>query len=175
MLKVRTANLLEDLEKGVHISSRMDFTNWDESIYPELVKRQAPNQLLMLKSETGSDLISSGVLAGPKVYCVQTHNEVIKKVCKGVPRHYVNKNFDMNVYRNCVENNIVQRAKVMAIRSLKFKNHTVLVDKIAMCPVSDKVYVCADGVKVLPHGHYLTSDRGVCRDYRHRLGREKIK
>ena len=53
LLKVKTEDLLGDLEKGEHISSRMDFTNWNSSLYPELVKRQAPNQLLMLKSETG--------------------------------------------------------------------------------------------------------------------------
>ena len=89
LLKVKTENLLNDLENGEYISSRMDYTNWDESLYPELVKRQAPNQLLMLKSETGSDLISSGVFPGPKVYCVETHGKDIKQVCKGVPTHFV--------------------------------------------------------------------------------------
>ena len=83
LLKVKTENLLNDLENGEYISSRMDYTNWDESLYPELVKRQAPNQLLMLKSETGSDLIPSGLFPGPKVYCVETHNKDIKQVCKG--------------------------------------------------------------------------------------------
>ena len=77
-LKVKTDIYLDDLETGEHISTRMDQTNWDGSIYPELVKRQAPNNLLILKSEMGSDLISKDVNAGAKMYCVQTDNEDIK-------------------------------------------------------------------------------------------------
>ena len=156
LLKVKTDNLLDDLENGKHIRSRRDYTNWDESIYPELAKRQAPNQLLFLKSETGSDLISHGVLAGPKVYCVQTHDEDIK-VCKGVPSHNVKENFNMSVYRNCVENNLVPRAKVIAIRSLIFKYNTVRVEKNTISTISDKVHIYTAGVKVLSHGHYITS------------------
>ena len=128
----------------------------------------------MLKSETGSDLISSGVFPGPKVYCVETHGKDIKQVCKGVPTHFVKNNFDMSVYRNCVERSLVPRAKVMAIRSLQFKNYTVRVEKNAMSAISDKVYVLEDGVKVLPHGHYLISDRVECIEYRKQLGLEKL-
>jgi len=91
-------------------------------------------------------LISNGVLAGPKVHCVQKHNEEIKKVSKGVPRHYVNENLEMSAYGNCVE-------VVMVIRPLKFQNYTVSVGKNASSPVLYKVYVFLDGVKVLPHGH----------------------
>ena len=36
VLKVKTDDLLNDLENGKRISSRMDFTNWYESITPEL-------------------------------------------------------------------------------------------------------------------------------------------
>ena len=64
------------------------------------------------------------MLAGPKMYCVHAHNEDIKKVCKGMPSHYVKENFYMNVYRNGVEK-LITRASVMAIRSLKFKNYKV--------------------------------------------------
>jgi hypothetical protein len=46
------------------------------------------------------------MLAGPKVYCVQIQNVEIKKVSKGVPTNYAKENFDMSVYRNCVENNL---------------------------------------------------------------------
>ena len=50
------------------VSSRMDFANWNESIYPKLMKRQTLNQLLLLKFETGIDLKSHDVLVGSKVY-----------------------------------------------------------------------------------------------------------
>ena len=83
LLKVKTENLLNDLENGEYISSRMNYTNWDESLYPELVKRQAPNQLLMLKSETGSDLISSGVFPGPKVYVWKRTARISNKFARG--------------------------------------------------------------------------------------------
>ena len=82
------------------ISSRMDYKKWEESIYPELVQRQAPNKLLYLKSKTRSDLISNCVLAGPKVYCVQPHNEEIK-VCRGGAYTLCKGKFDMSLYRNC--------------------------------------------------------------------------
>ena len=91
LLKIETDNLLNDLENLRHISSRMGLSNWYESIYPELVKCHFLNQLLLLKSETGSDFISNGVLQGPKVYCIQTHNRDIKLGCKGVPTHFVKK------------------------------------------------------------------------------------
>jgi hypothetical protein len=56
LLKVNTGDLLNDLENGEHIRSQMDFTNWNASLYLELMKHQASDQLFMLKSETGSDL-----------------------------------------------------------------------------------------------------------------------
>ena len=101
-----------------------------------------------LKSRTGIDLTSKGMLAGPKVYFVQTHNENIKQVCKEVPLHYVKENFNMSFYRNCVENNLVPSLSLMAIRSLKLRNCTIRVDKNAMLAISDKVYV-RDNVRVL--------------------------
>ena len=175
LLKVNgTEDLLGDLEKGEHISSRMDVTNWNPSLYPEMVKRQAPNQLLMLKSETGSDLISRGVFPGPKVYCVETHSGEEKKACKGVPTHFVKSNFNMSVYRDCVESSLVPRAQVLAIRSLQYRNYTVRVEKNAMSCISDKVYVLENGVSVLPHGHYRISDRVECIDYRNQLGLDKL-
>ena len=174
LLKVKTENLLEDLENGVYIGPRMDYTNWIESIYPELVKRQAPNQLLMLKSETGSDLLSNGVFPGPKVYSVETHDKDVKQACKGVPTHFVKNNFDMSVYRNCVDSCLVPRGKVLEIRSLQYKNYTVRVEKNATSCISDKVYVLENDVRVLPHGHYQISDRVECVDYRNQLGLDKL-
>ena len=44
LLKVKTPNLLDDLAHGEIISSQMDYTDWS-GLYPELVKRRAPNQL----------------------------------------------------------------------------------------------------------------------------------
>ena len=44
--KGKTENLWDNLENGKYINSRIDFTNWDESFYPEIVKRQAPYKLL---------------------------------------------------------------------------------------------------------------------------------
>ena len=38
-----------------------------------------------------------------------------------MPKHYVNDNFDLSVYRICVESSLVPRAKVMAILSLNLK------------------------------------------------------
>jgi hypothetical protein len=157
LLKVKTPNLIDDLAHGEIISSRMDYTNWS-SLYPELVKRRAPNQLLFFKSETGSDLISRSMFVGPKVYFIQTHDEEIKKRCKGVPTRYVDKNFDMDIYRNCIVQNTIPRAKLLAIRST----------------ISDKVYVCQDGVTTLPLGHYLTSDRAECVSHRESLGLSKV-
>ena len=83
LLKVKTDDLLNDFENGKHISSRMDSINWNESIYTELVNCQAPNQLLFLLAKTGSDLISHSVLSGPKVNCLQTHNDDNKSVYNG--------------------------------------------------------------------------------------------
>jgi hypothetical protein len=105
---------------------------------------------------------------------VETHNKDIKQVCKGVPTHFVKNYFNMSVYRNCVESSLVPRGRVMEIRSLQFKNNTVRAEKNAMSAISDKVYVLEDGVKVLPHGHYLISDRVECVEYRKQLGLEKL-
>lgn len=60
----------------------------------------------------------------------------------------------------------------MDIRSLKYKNYTVRFEKNAMSTVSGKVYVLEGGVKVLPQGHYLTSDRVEYVFSRKRLGLE---
>jgi len=75
-------------------------------------------------------------------------------------------NLDMGVYRNCVENNLVPRAKVMATHSLKFRNYTVQVEKNAIVAIMKKVYARTDGLRVLPYGHHLNSDRDVCLENR---------
>ena len=145
-----------------------------EYTYPELVKRQAPNKLLFLKSKRRSHVISHGVLAGPNIYYVQTHNDNIKKVCKGVSRYYVKENFNKTVYWNCVENSLIPRANIMAILSLIFKSYTVIVEKKTITATSDKVYVFVDGMRILPNGHYLASDRNICIGYRQRLRLKKF-
>ena len=53
LLKDNTEILLEDLEDGINISVRMDVTNEDTSVYPNIVMCHAPNKLLFLKSKTG--------------------------------------------------------------------------------------------------------------------------
>ena len=66
-------------------------------------------------------------------------------------------NFDMSVYRNCVDTNLIQQVKIMVVRSLKYKKkYTVIVEKNAMSAISDKVYVRAESVRVLPNGNYPT-------------------
>jgi hypothetical protein len=164
LFKVKSKNFLEDWENGEYISSQMNFTNRNESFYPELVEHQAPNLLVMLKSETGSDLIYNGVFSGPKVYSLGTQNKDFKQVCKSVPTHFVKNNLDMSLCRNC--SSLVPRGKVMMIHSLQFKNYTVRVEKSAMSAISDKVYVREGGVKVLPHGHYCNSDLVECIYYK---------
>ena len=47
-------------------------------------------------------------------------------------------------------------------------------EKNAMSTISEKVYVLEDGVKVLPQGHFLISDRVECIEYRKQLGLEKL-
>ena len=44
LLNVKTDNLLDDFESGIHISSRIYCTIWDKSICFELVKHEAPNK-----------------------------------------------------------------------------------------------------------------------------------
>jgi hypothetical protein len=119
-------------------------------------------------------MISRGMFVSPKVYFIQTHGEEIKKRCKGVPTRYVDKNFDMDIYRNCIVQNTIPRAKLLAIRSLNYRKFTVNIEKIAMSTVSDKVYACQDGVTTLPLGHNLTSDRAECASHRESLGLSKV-
>ena len=44
--KIKTENLINDSKNGVYISSWVDYTNWNDFIYLELVKNQAPNKWL---------------------------------------------------------------------------------------------------------------------------------
>ena len=67
----------------------------------------------------------------------------------------------MSVIRNYLENNLIPRLKVMAIRTLKYKKYTDRVAKNAMSAISVKVYVRAEGVIVIPYGHYFSSDRYI--------------
>ena len=64
-------------------------------------------------------------------------------MCKGVTSRYVKENFDIIVYRICVENNFIPRAKEMAIRSLKYINYILRVEKNAISAISESL--CAQG------------------------------
>jgi len=48
LVRAETENSIRRCGKGMNITSRMDFTNWEKSIYQELAKHQAPNKLLLL-------------------------------------------------------------------------------------------------------------------------------
>ena len=89
---------------------------------------------------------------------MRTNNDDTEKVFKGVPSHYVKESFNSSDYKKFVENILVKRAKVVTITPLKFRNYTVCVEKNAISIISDKVYLRVYGVKLLPNGHYLTSD-----------------
>ena len=83
LLKVKTENLLENCDTSEHISPSMDYTNWDESIYSELVLHQAAKKPLYLKFTMRIGLISHSVLTGQKLYCRQTKNKEIKMSARG--------------------------------------------------------------------------------------------
>ena len=61
----------------------------------------------------------------------------------------------------------------MAIQSLNCKNNTVHVENNAMVAISDEIFLCADDLRLPPHGQYLNPDRDACVEYRLRLGLEK--
>ena len=80
----------------------MDYTNWDESIYQDLVEPQATKKPLYLKFKMGSDLVSHGVLAVHKVYCMQNQSKKSNSL-QGVFKNCVKGIFDMSVYRNSLD------------------------------------------------------------------------
>ena len=78
---------------------------------------------------------------------------ISKESAKGC-LHTVKENFNTSIYRKCVENNLVSRAKVMATHSLKFGNYSVRVENNALLAISDQFYVSKDGVRLLPCFRY---------------------
>jgi len=60
-------------------------------------------KLLFLKSEKGSVLLSNGILLSSKVYCIQRHNEDIKKTsvkgCFSIMKRKILKRVLIRLYR----------------------------------------------------------------------------
>ena len=133
----------------------------------------ALNKFSSLKTETGSHLISSGVLAGLKLYHVQKHNDDIKRVYKGVAFTVCKGTFLHECLQKMCSNKFNCKKESPGDSLFKISNYTFRVEKYAVSAILDKAYLLVDGVMALPHSHHFTSDRDIWVEYKQRLCLEK--
>jgi hypothetical protein len=100
-----------------------------------------------------------------KLYAYKsTHNILYTKEskrCKGVKRSVVKKELKFKNYFD-INNNLYDleyinnngKVKQNIIRSYKHKLYSETVQKVALNPLDDKVYICNDKINTLTFGHY---------------------
>jgi hypothetical protein len=116
-----------------------------------------------LTSEVGTDYISEYVGLKKKTYALKLESlegNISEKLrSKGVPRAY-QKQSNFHHYKETLFNKTSQRIPVYGLRSFNLQIYQVLVNRLALSPVSDSRFLIPPfGVESLPYGHYSLRDR----------------
>ena len=88
-----------------------------------------------------------------KVYAFKSNEEETKKL-KGIKRSVVKQEIHFAHYKSCIINRIQYKHTMNTFKSTKHELQTIAINKTSLSCYDDKRYICNDGIRTLPHGHY---------------------
>ena len=106
----------------------------------------------LMKDELGGGIMSESVTLRPKMYSYKVGNSESKK-CKGIKKCVVKKTISFEDYKNCLFSGNQSYRSQLLFRSLKHKDRTLEVNKLALSRDDDK-RITVDGIASLARGHY---------------------
>jgi hypothetical protein len=141
----------------IYEDMKQDLQYFDTSDYPEdnpfNMPRVNKKVLGKMKDENNGKILTEFVGLRSKMYAMAVQDGKTTKKAKGVQRAVVEKNLTVEMYKDVLLNQKIQRAEVRAIRSKHHKVTTVLQNKIALNYLDDKRLIMDDGVTTVPHGY----------------------
>lgn len=92
-----------------------------------------------------------------KLYAYSVDNDDHKHLkCKGVKKNVVQKDLNIDKYRNVLFNRVTENIKQNGIRSYSHQIYTEETSKTALSYCDDKVHICDDNIHTYNFGHYKT-------------------
>ncbi|XP_072380672.1 uncharacterized protein [Diabrotica undecimpunctata] len=148
ILEVETPNFYDDMNKNIHY---FDTSNYMENNIHGIYKTESI--LGNMKNEFPTNTLKAFYGTRAKAYCIEA-DTVIKKA-KGVSRHVVKNQLQLNDYIRVIYNQAAIFKKMYFFRSEMYTIYTELRNKISLTPQDDKRYIIPGDVSTLAWGHFL--------------------
>jgi len=152
IIHVETEDVYMDMKKH---EEWFDFSDYPRD-HPcfSATNKKVPGKM---KDELNGELILEFVAVRAKLYSVLTETGN-KKKAKGVNKNITKTELTHEDYVQCVEDCRRQEHQMLQIRSKKHKLYTLSLTKTTLNPLDTKRWICDDGIRTLPYGHYSTWD-----------------
>jgi len=161
LYKLKTNNVHKDMLENANY---FDFSDYPDSHSCFLnmskeeiksIKVQNKKRIGCFKDELKGDTMQEFVGLRAKVYAFKSNEEETKKL-KGIKKAVVSNEIHFEHYKNCLMNRIQYKAQMNTFRSHHHQVQSVIQNKTSLSCFDDKRWICEDGIRTLPHGHYLT-------------------
>jgi hypothetical protein len=147
--QIHTEDLFADLLQMAHHMDTSDYPK-DHPNYSITNKKV----LGKFKDEVNGKIISRFVALRSKMYAIDVDGK-IKKRAKGVQRATLANNIGFNDYMRVLTEQGSILSEMRRIQSREHQVSTVVMRKRSLDWFDDKRQILEDGVRTLPHGHYL--------------------
>lgn len=137
--------------KHLYDLSEYDISN---KIYDESNKKV----LGKMKDECATSFIREVAALRPKVYAYNTENDYTGKRIKGIKKSVVEDEITFNDSNNCLFKNTIMNVDMCLIKSEKHKISTNKINKLALCPYTDKRYLL-NNIDSLAYGHFKINEQ----------------
>jgi hypothetical protein len=146
--KVKTEDFYKDMYENKEDFDMSEYSK-DNQFYDETNKKV----LGKFKDETPTGTITDFIGVRSKCYTIRTDKKIIKKL-KGISKTVVQKNIELEDYKNCVLNNTEIYRNINAIRTKNLTNYSLSQNKLALSNKDDKRVW--NGTTSLAYGHWRT-------------------
>ena len=135
---------------------QFDLSNYDKN--HELYDGTNKKVINKFKNESVKQ-ITEFVGLRAKCYSYRVDNDNDKHLrCKGIKTNVVNKELNIDLYKNVLFSRNSKSVEQNAIRSYKHQLYTETVNKVALSSSDDKVYICDNNINTYNFGHYKTKN-----------------
>ena len=152
MYEIETEDFYKDISDDV--MDRFDTSNFKPN-HPSGIPTGCNKKVLgKFKDETGGRCIIEFAELRAKLYSFKMDNEKETKKCKGIKYGVIEKSITHEDYKTCLFEQKEQRRQMNVLRSYNHTIYTETVNKVALSPFDDKLYILEDNINTLAWGHH---------------------
>jgi len=149
------------------VAPYMDFSNYPKN-HPKFDDSKKAALGFFKDELCGEKKCTEFIGLRPKCYALnlidkKSKEKSEKRICKGLGRSAIKNRLRFSQYKNCLENEIIQRHEFASIRSKKHDIKTILQKKKALSFFDSKRWLFDCGIHSVPYGSkVITENFNVC-------------